>query len=127
MTVGRLATHVAETTGWISRILVADEFDFMASPVKSHTASSTGELMDIFQENLDKALVNLDKAPDEDFNKIWVVKRGEQIMFQTPKKVAIRGWGFSHLIHHRGQLSVFLRLMDVPVPGMYGPTADESF
>ena len=64
---------------------------------------------------------------DEDFGKEWVVRRGEQVMFRTPKKVAIRGWAFSHMIHHRGQLSVYLRLLDVPVPGMYGPTADESF
>ena len=62
---------------------------------------------------------------DEDFEKIWVVKRGDHIVFQMPKKVAIRAWGFSHTIHHRGQLSVYLRMLDIPVPGMYGPSADE--
>ena len=62
---------------------------------------------------------------DADFDKIWTVRNGEQVMFHLPKKVAVRGWAFSHLIHHRGQLSVYLRLLDVPVPGMYGPSADE--
>ena len=62
---------------------------------------------------------------DEDFNKTWTVRAGEKLMYNTPKKVAIRGWAFSHHIHHRGQLSVYLRLLNVPVPGMYGPSADE--
>jgi len=54
------------------------------------------------------------------------MKRGEHLLLSTTKKVAIRGWAFSHMIHHRGQLSVYLRLLDVPVPGMYGPSADEQ-
>ena len=62
---------------------------------------------------------------DEDFNKTWTVRAGEKIMYNMPKKVAIRGWAFSHHIHHRGQLSVYLRLLDIAVPGMYGPSADE--
>lgn len=127
MSVGRLATHVAEITHWMTDILSADEFDFMKANFKPTTASSTEELLSIFQENLDKAIASLEKTTDEEFKKIWVVKNGETIMFQTPKNVAVRGWAFSHMIHHRGQLSVYLRLLDVPVPGMYGPTADEGF
>jgi hypothetical protein len=56
-----------------------------------------------------------------------VVKQGEQVFFNLPKAIAVRGWAFSHQVHHRGQLSVYLRLLGVPVPGMYGPTADEGF
>jgi uncharacterized damage-inducible protein DinB len=89
------------------------------------TVATHDELMQMFQTNLDNAVSDLSVMTDEDFNKTWTVRRGEQVMFSTPKKVAIRGWGFSHQIHHRGQLSVFLRLLDVPVPGMYGPSADE--
>jgi uncharacterized damage-inducible protein DinB len=127
MTIGRLATHIAETIGWASRIATIDDFDFLAYPFKSHTAASQEELLQIFQTSLDAAVNALSGMSDEDFGKQWVVRRGEQVMFKTPKKVALRGWAFSHMIHHRGQLSVFLRLLDVPVPGMYGPTADESF
>lgn len=126
MTLGRLATHVAETTHWISDIINADEFDFMGRSFTPHTASSSGELLQIFDDNLKAAIRDLEKMNDDDFKKSWIVKRGEQVMYNTPKKVAIRGWAFSHLIHHRGQLSVYLRLLDVPVPGMYGPSADEK-
>jgi uncharacterized damage-inducible protein DinB len=127
MTVGRLATHVAQVTHWISDIRHIDDFDFMKDfNLKPLTAASTEELLQIFQTTLDKAVDDLSAMSDEDFNKNWTVRRGEQVMFSIPKKVAIRSWAFSHMIHHRGQLSVFLRLLDIPVPGMYGPSADEK-
>ncbi len=125
MTLGRLATHIAENFRWISDIKNIDDFDFAANPFKSHTATSQEELINIFQTNLDSAINDLSQMEDEDFNKTWTVRAGEKIMYNTPKKVAIRGWAFSHHIHHRGQLSVYLRLLDVAVPGMYGPSADE--
>ena len=125
MTLGRLATHIAETAGWVSRIAGADEFNFAGKNFKSHVASTTDELLEIFQANFDNAVNDLNSMNDDDFQKHWKVKFGEQVMFDTPKKVALRGWAYSHLIHHRGQLSVYLRLLDVPVPGMYGPSADE--
>ncbi len=125
MTLGRLATHVAEIPHWISRIITIDDWDFAVQGFTSHTASSSGELVQIFQEKLDKAISDLEKMKDEDFDKTWIVRRGDQMRNELVKKIAIRGWGFSHLIHHRGQLSVYLRLLDVPVPGMYGPSADE--
>ena len=125
MTLGRLATHIAENFRWISDIKNIDDFDFAANPFKSHTAASQEELINIFQTNLDSAINDLSQMEDEDFNKTWTVRAGEKIMYNMPKKVAIRGWAFSHHIHHRGQLSVYLRLLDIAVPGMYGPSADE--
>ena len=104
---------------------MADEFDFAARPSEPHTAASSEELLGIFETNLQKALTALENAGDEAFGKIWTVKRGgEQVLYQTPKKVAVRGWGSVITIHHRGQLSVFLRLLDVPIL-VYGPSADE--
>ena len=126
MTLGRLATHVAEIPHWISRVIIMDEFDFLVQGFSSHTAASQEELMTIFNEKLNKAIADLETMDDESFTKIWTVRRGEQVMFNTPKKIAIRGWAINHMIHHRGQLSVYLRLLDVPVPGMYGPSADEK-
>lgn len=127
MTLGRLATHVAENTHWISYIHQIDDFDFLKdynfNPVN---ASTSEELLNIFQTSLDKAIEDLSAMDDSDFEKNWTVRRGEQVMFSTPKKIAIRGWAFNHNFHHRGQLSVYLRLLDVPVPGMYGPSADEK-
>lgn len=126
MTLGRLATHITETLKWISNIRHIDDFDFMRDlSFEFHTAATKEQLMQAFQENLENALSDLAAMSDEDFNKIWIVRRGEQVMYNMPKKVAVRAWGFSHQVHHRGQLSVFLRLLDVPVPGMYGPSADE--
>jgi len=126
MTLGRLATHVAEISHWVSRVVTMDEFDFLVQGFSSYTAASPEELMTIFNEKLNKAIADLQTMNDESFNKIWTVRRGEQVMFTTPKKIAIRGWALNHMIHHRGQLSVYLRLLDVPVPGMYGPSADEK-
>ena len=121
------STHVAENTLWVSNIIHIDDFDFMKDlNFKPAIAASTEELLEIFQTNLDKAITDLSAMNDSDFEKNWTVKRGEQVMFVTPKKIAIRGWGMNHMIHHRGQLSVYLRLLDVPVPGMYGPSADEK-
>jgi uncharacterized damage-inducible protein DinB len=126
MSLGRLATHIGETIRWISSIRHIDDFDFMKDFIfKQQVAASQEELLQLFQTNLDNAIIDLTAMNEDDFNKIWTIRRGEQIMMQMPKKVAIRGWAFSHQIHHRGQLSVFLRLLDVPVPGMYGPSADE--
>jgi len=125
MTLGRLATHTAETTRWIKTILSADEFDFSTATFKPYVASSTEELVKILTDHVDAAIEALSKATDEDFEKKWSIKRGEQVIMSPLKKVAIRGWGFSHTYHHRGQLSVYLRLLGVPVPGMYGPSADE--
>jgi len=125
MTLGRLATHIAQTPHWITDIIHIDDYDFAVRSTKPITASSQEELIKIFQETLDTAIADLDKMSDEDLNKKWIVRVGEKIMYDTPKKVAIRSWAFSHMIHHRGQLSVYLRLLDIPVPGMYGPSADE--
>jgi len=127
MTLGRLATHVAENIHWVTDIIHIDDFDFMKNyNFNPRTANSTEELLEIFQANLDNAINDLSKVSDDDLAKKWIVRRGEQIMFDTPKKVAIRSWAINHMIHHRGQLSVYLRLLDVPVPGMYGPSADEK-
>jgi uncharacterized damage-inducible protein DinB len=124
MTLGKLATHIADIPHWASDIIHIDEFDFMVH-LKPQNVSSQEELMKLFQGRLDTAIADLEKISDDDFKKMWVVKRGEQVFFNLPKAVAIRGWAFSHLFHHRGQLSVYLRLLDVPIPGMYGPSADE--
>ena len=125
MTLGRLATHIAENFKWITEIKNMDDYDFATKVFKPNVAASQEELISIFQTNLETAINDLLLMTDEDFNKTWVVRAGEKVMYNTPKKVAIRGWAFSHHIHHRGQLSVYLRLLDIPVPGMYGPSADE--
>jgi uncharacterized damage-inducible protein DinB len=126
MSVGRLATHIAETFSWISEITGRDEFNFMTDyKHRDRVETDNAGLLSLFDKTVSEAVSSLEKTSDEDFAKIWTVKAGEKVMSAFPKKVAIRGWAFSHLIHHRGQLSVYLRLLGIPVPGMYGPSADE--
>lgn len=126
MSIGRLATHITETLRWLGEIQRSEEFDFLTwSGFQPRVASSSEELLNIFDQSLETAMKALEQMNDEDFEKIWQVKRGEVIAMKLPKKIAVRGWTISHHIHHRGQLSVYLRLLNLPVPGMYGPSADE--
>lgn len=124
MTLGRLATHLAELPTWIDRIISADEFDF-AKPLARDSKVTTDEIIALFNEELLSATKSLESATDENLNANWTVKRGDVIFFQMPRKIALRNFAFNHIYHHRGQLSVYLRLLDVNVPGMYGPSADE--
>lgn len=126
MALGKLAAHVAEIPHWISDIINIDTFDF-GEHYRPNQAASTDDLLKLCEDKTAGAIADLEKMDEADFGKIWVVKQGDTVYFNIPKAVAMRGWGLSHLYHHRGQLSVYLRLLDVPVPGMYGPTADEAF
>ena len=72
-----------------------------------------------------KSLESLGKVTDEQLGKLWKLSSGERIILEQPKAVVLRGLCFNHLYHHRGQLSVFLRLLNIAIPGMYGPSADE--
>ncbi|MEO9022345.1 MAG: DinB family protein [Ginsengibacter sp.] len=126
MTMGALATHIANLPVWIGRILSADGFDF-ASSGSVGKKETTQAILELFTQRIDEAEKALTAATsDEMFKGLWTVSRNNQILYQLPKMVAIRSFAFSHVYHHRGQLSVYLRLLDIPVPGMYGPSADEK-
>ena len=126
MTLGRLASHVAEIAGWVSYTLDSDVLDFAKFDYKPVTNASTEELLAIMDKNVAMAMASLEKSTDEDYDKMWTMRNGDHVHFTLPKKVVLRSFAYSHLVHHRGQLSLYLRLLDVPVPGMYGPTADEK-
>ncbi len=125
MKLGRLATHVAELPGWVVFTLGADELNFATMEYKPITNPTKEELLALHDKNVSDALAILEKTTDEDLEKMWSLKNGEHVHFTMPKKVVVRSMAYNHLYHHRGQLSVYLRLLDVPVPGMYGPTADD--
>jgi uncharacterized damage-inducible protein DinB len=125
MSIGRLATHVAELTGWVTSVLNSDEMDFAKIEYKPRIATTSAELLEIFEENYSKGMESLKNATDENLLKNWTLRNGEQIYFTLPKIAVIRSVGYNHLYHHRGQLTVFLRLNNIPLPGIYGPTADE--
>ena len=127
MKLGKLAKHVADLNLWVERIMHSDEFDFATAKFNNEMPADTASIVKIFDEKLAEAAHVLETATDEALNTIWVVKRGGHVMFQMPRKIALRSFAYNHIYHHRGQLTVYLRLLDVPVPGMYGPSADERF
>jgi uncharacterized damage-inducible protein DinB len=126
MTLGRLAGHIAEIPSWVSATIDLDELDFSKMEYKPFVAASTEELVKKLDENAAKGLESLKNATDEKLNGNWTLRNGEQIYFTRPKIGVVRDFAYSHLYHHRGQLTVYLRLLDIPLPMLFGPTADEQ-
>lgn len=125
MSLARLATHVAELPSWLDVTLNSDELDFAKVEYKPRIAASSAELIHIFEENYSKGLKAIKNATDEVLMSNWTMRNGEQIFFTLPKIAVIRSTVYNHLYHHRAQLGVYLRLLNVPLPAIYGPTADE--
>lgn len=126
MSMGRLAVHVAEMYGWTQPTLEQTELDFAKMDYKPAEPATTQELVDLLEKNLAEALESLKNVPDEKFFEDWSLRNGEQIYFTMSKIAVMRGMVMNHIVHHRAQLSVYLRLNDIPVPPMYGPSADEG-
>jgi uncharacterized damage-inducible protein DinB len=124
MSIGRLTSHVAELPTWISYTADQDELDFKKIDYKPFVPESNSDLLSFFDKNVKNAVKSLENCSDEDMKKNWTLRAGEQIFFTLPKVGVIRSMNMNHMIHHRGQLSVFLRLLNIPLPGVYGPTAD---
>lgn len=126
MSLERLACHVAELPQWINYMMASTEFDFTRDTFDRVKVASKGEIITAFEDIMQQAIALLEKATDEDLNIKWTLSRDEIKVFELPRKVAVRNMVMNHIIHHRGQLSVYLRLLNVQVPGMYGPSADEK-
>ncbi len=122
---GRLAIHVVEIIAWWSSCLNDTELDFIDFEPKA--IESSEELLIYFDELLKAAEQDLEKATEEDFKKNWSMRYGDTIYFTLPVKQVMRTFCMNHLIHHRAQLGVYLRLLDIPIPGAYGPSADEAY
>lgn len=121
---GALATHVAALPAWGAEALTRSEFDIAGSQPPAATPSKA-ELMSTFDTNAATARSALAGKTDGELMATWTLKRGGKAIFSMPKANVLRSFVLNHLIHHRGQLSVYLRLLDVPVPSIYGPSADE--
>lgn len=124
-----LATHIANMVGWGRDTMTSESFDFApvgGEPYKEEPASSVAELLEKFDKNLAEFREALAQASDADFMVNWSLLAGGNVVFSMPRIACIRGMILNHLIHHRAQLTVYLRMNDVPVPGLYGPSADEG-
>lgn len=126
MELARLASHVAENFEWIGDTIDSEEVDFAKIKYEPFIPKTTEELLKFLDDSLEKAIKALEKCTDEDLMKNWTMRDGEKIFFTMPKVIVIRNFCINHMIHHRGQLTVYLRLLNVPLPGIYGPTADET-
>ncbi len=127
MDMKRLALLVAQMFGWIPKMIRYPELDFEHAEAWFSDAKTTEELVKILDDNLADAKETLAKTDEAGMNEIWVMRTGDTILWKAPKHETIRNT-INHMSHHRGQLSVYLRLNEIPVPAIYGPSADdESF
>ena len=128
MTLGRLAGHVAEMPGWGVATLAADSFDFNpkdGKPYEAFEAKTKAELLEVFDKGVAEMRAALVACPDEAYGDNWKLLSGGETIMEMPRMAVLRGFVLSHTIHHRAQLGVYFRLNDIPLPQVYGPTADE--
>ena len=126
MTMIRLAWHLADMVDSVNEICTSDELDFAGRDFTPVEPQTTAELLEHHDKKVAAALEVLKNTSDEDMHKPWSLKNGETTYFTMSKIATIRTMCFNHIWHHRGQLSVYLRLNDIPVPAIYGPSADEG-
>jgi uncharacterized damage-inducible protein DinB len=125
MNIRQLATHIAELPSWIGMILTSDELDFSTMDYKPTVVNDTATLLEVFEKNLEDSRMQLANGKEDTLDQIWTLRSAETIHSADPKADVIR-MSLSQIIHHRAQLGVFLRLLDVPIPGSYGPSADDD-
>ncbi len=120
-----LAGHVANLPGWTPVTLTATELD-LDQPWKQKDPTNRAELLAVFDKHVAEGRAVLEKTSADDMQMDWTLKSGDEVWFTLPRAAVYRSFVMSHLIHHRAQLTIYLRLLDVPVPGMYGPSADDK-
>ncbi len=125
MTMKQLAVHIAELAGWISMGLHTEGLDFAAQTYEQAEVSSTQDILDLFDKSLAEGKEALANAKEEDLLPTWTMSMGEQVLMKLSKYEVIRH-ALGQMIHHRAQLGIFLRMLNVPLPKTYGPTADDS-
>jgi uncharacterized damage-inducible protein DinB len=123
---GRLATHVAELPSWANITLNTQELDFGTGEYKPAQVETTEDLLALFDKYTEEARTALAGAGDEVWSQNWTLRNGEHVIFTLPKAAVWRSFVMNHIIHHRAQLTVYMRLNDIPVPSIYGPSADEQ-
>lgn len=122
---GQLATLVADMFGWIAMIVDDPELDF-AKGYKQDEPKTTEDLVALLDKKLAAGIASLENAEDARFAEHWILRNGDMVLQDMPKDETLRQT-INHMVHHRGQLTVYLRENDIPVPSVYGPTADEGW
>ena len=125
MSLGRLATHVAEVPHWGTMAISATEYNMVPGSYVPTAKGSRAEILGLFEENAAAFRRQIETTSDAELMAMWTLKNDGETVFSMPRIGVLRSMVMNHLIHHRGQLSVYLRQNDVPLPAMYGPSADE--
>jgi len=125
MKLGRLAAHVADVPSWFHLTLMQDVLDFSVHKFEPFHPTTTEELLAGYDAYVKKGEDAIAAFKDENLMDPWTMRNGEQVYFTMPKVMVVRSWCLNHWYHHRGQLTVYLRLNNVRLPGLYGPTADD--
>jgi uncharacterized damage-inducible protein DinB len=126
---GPLANHLATLVGWTTDTIGKDSFDLAPPGGQNYRPSQPAnrvELLSVFDEGVAKARAALAGASDDHLMQPWSLLNGGQVLMTMPRIVVIRNFVLNHMIHHRAQLGVYLRLNEIPVPSIYGPSADEN-
>lgn len=123
MALNRLATHVAELPNWVKTVLTTETLS-MEPGFKPQIAATTAELLEIFDKNAKEAREAINQATDASLPTVWSFQFAGKTMMSSPRGPLVRTC-IDHMIHHRAQLGVYLRLNDIAIPGMYGPSADD--
>ena len=121
-----LAVHLSNIPGWLPVTMNTEEMDFVTASFAPFVPSSTAELLERFDAAVAEARESLAAATPEQLQETWTLKADGQVLFTLPKAAVLRSFVFNHNVHHRAQLGVYLRLLDIPVPAIYGPSADEQ-
>jgi len=119
---GHLAQLVAWMPGWLTNALTQTELDLAGAG--GYSFEKTDTLLEVFDRNVAEARAAMSTATEEQLQVPWTLKHGDMVLWNAPRSVVLRQ-NINHLVHHRGQLTVYLRLLDIPVPSIYGPSADE--
>ncbi len=124
MSICQLTTHIAELPSWVAMVLTTTELDFATIPYEPEIVENTTDLLALFEKSYAEGKAALEKATEEDLLPIWTLRNAEQIYSATPRHEFVRTC-YNQTTHHRAQLGVFLRLLNIPIPGSYGPSADD--
>ncbi len=128
-TIGWVANHLAEIPGWVAGTVEMDNWDISppgGEPYQSPNLTKPTEILALFDKNVAEGMASLAKASDETLGKTWSLLAGGQPLFTLPKLGVIRTFVINHMIHHRAIMTVYMRLNEIPVPALYGPSGDEQ-
>jgi uncharacterized damage-inducible protein DinB len=126
MSLGGLATHLINLLNWQIAIFRYLEFDLSTVPNRREALERREDVLKEFDANVVELERLLAECDENALGEEWTLRNGDHIILRQPRAIALRTFGISHMIHHRAQLGVYLRLLDIPVPGLYGPSADEE-